>query len=161
TSRQPLGLPHEVVWRVPLLSVPDERAKRLHQLQSPEACQLFVERARAALRDGVSRPEDAQAIARICRNLNGLPLAIEVAALHAGDLGLGVLADRTTSPLVLGLPGRRDAPARQQSLRATLEWSYAHLTRNDQQLLRRLAVFAGDWTVAMAQDVCGDATAQN
>ena len=158
TSREPLGLPDEVVFRVPLLSVPDEQPSRIHQFEATEAWQLFKDRVGTyqSGREDVGAMEHSLAIARLCRQVNGLPLAVEVVALQAAQLGVAPLATRATSRLIIGLPGRRDAPARQRSIQANLDWSYQRLTSLEQHVLRQLAVFGGDWTVEMAVAVCSE-----
>jgi predicted ATPase/DNA-binding CsgD family transcriptional regulator len=154
TSREPLGITHEVVWHIPLLAVPDEQTTAHHRLQATDACQLFISRALAAVPDDPADEAYSRALARICRNLDGLPLAIELAAMHPGNVGMAGLAFRSTTPFILGLPGRRDAPARHRSLRALMDWSYARLGAREQLALRRVSVFSGDWTLDMAGVVC-------
>ena len=154
TSREPLRLPEEVIWRVPLLSIPDEETTQLHRLQASEAGQLFVDRANGTADHATLPEERAQTIARVCRAVNGLPLAVEMVAVRSGELGVAVLAARATTPLLLGLPGRRDAPERQHSIRATLDWSYRRLTAAEQKVLCRLAVIAGDWSMDVARAIC-------
>jgi predicted ATPase/DNA-binding CsgD family transcriptional regulator len=161
TSREPLRLPDEVVCRLPLLSVPDERVVGLDQLRAIDSCQLFIERALTASPEDSDGGEYGYAIAQICRNLDGLPLATEIAALHMPNVGLAVLADLSTSEHILRLIGRRDAPPRHRSLRANLDWSYARLGANAQKVLRRLAVFGGDWTLEMASSVCPELDASD
>jgi len=154
TAREPLGLPTEVVWRVPLMAVPDHHTLGTNQLLGPEACQLFLDRETGAFAERPSSTERAEAISSLCRNLDGLPLAVEIAAMRVAELGLDVLVARSTTNLLLDLPGRRDAPPRQASLRDTLEWSYARLRPREQHVLRRVSVYCGDWTQEMACAVC-------
>ena len=138
TSREPLRCADEVVWRVPSLA---------------EAERLFCERA-AAARPGFDPADAAGAVEEICRRLDGMPLAIELAAARAAALSLDQLAARLGKSLdVLGA-GRRTAVTRQQTLRATIDWSHDLLTGEERLLYRRLAVFAGGFTLEAAEEVC-------
>jgi predicted ATPase len=147
TSREPLGVPGEVVCRVEPLSVPDPDAPLQEQLQS-EAVSLFLERARA--RDArLALSEDACAsVVGICRALNGVPLAIELAAGRTGGMTVAELAAQVDAD-VLGVlaGGPRAVPRRQQGLRASLDWSYALLQASEQRLLGRLNVFVEEFTL--------------
>jgi predicted ATPase/DNA-binding SARP family transcriptional activator len=139
TSREPLRCADEVAWRVPSLA---------------EAERLFCERA-AAARAGFDPADGAAgAVEEICRRLEGMPLAIELAAARAGALSLDQIAARLGDSLdVLGA-GRRTALTRQQTLRATIDWSHDLLTGEERVLHRRLAVFAGGFTLEAAEEVC-------
>ena len=141
TSREPLRCADEVAWRVPSLA---------------EAERLFCERA-AAARPGFDRADGAAGVVEeICRRLDGMPLAIELAAARAAALPLDQIAARLGESLdVLGA-GRRTALTRQQTLRATIDWSHNLLTREERVLYRRLAVFAGGFTLEAAEAVCAD-----
>jgi predicted ATPase/DNA-binding CsgD family transcriptional regulator len=154
TSREPLGVSNEVVGRVPLLSLP-VGGPSLKHLRTGDANRLLDNRVSATVSDATNS-RDMSAISCICRNLNGLPLAIEMAALQLGSLGPKVVAEQTQTAGVLELLGRRDAPLRQRSLRATLDWSYSRLTDSERHVLTRVSVFAAAWTVDMALAVCGD-----
>jgi predicted ATPase/DNA-binding NarL/FixJ family response regulator len=156
TSRQPLGLTAETVWRVAPLSVPAEQDTALHELSVAEACQLLIDRMAAAFPRLRTTSDSSLAIARICRRLNGLPLAVEIAARHAAVLGPTALADRTITQLDLDDSSFRGSPARQRSLRATLDWSYARLTTLEQRVLRGVSIFAGNWSLEMAHGICRD-----
>jgi predicted ATPase/DNA-binding CsgD family transcriptional regulator len=156
TSREPLDIGEEVEWRVPPLSLPQGDGSDPRELLASEAVQLFVDRAAAALRGFALTAENAPDVARVCRDLDGLPLGLEVVAGHMASLGLKQLASRVHAHLALTLSGRRDAPARHQTLRATLDWSYALLSNDERVLLRRLAVFVDGWTLEAAQAVCSD-----
>src|SRR5262249_38516314 len=127
------------------------------QLRLSEACQLFMTRARAALPNFDLRDNNAVIAVRICRMLDGLPLAVELVAAHVARLGLNDLAARINSSFVLSLAGTRGAPMRHQTLRASLDWSYELLSYSEQLLIRRLAVFAAGWSPEVAADVCADA----
>jgi predicted ATPase/DNA-binding winged helix-turn-helix (wHTH) protein len=147
TSREPLRADGEWVYRVPPLDAPPEGSDGLDEVLCYSATKLFIERVRAA--DPAS-PLDARvaaAAALICRRLDGIPLAIELAASRATSLGVESLAARVNDRLSLLTEGRRTAPARHQTLRATLDWSYELLTEPERVLMRRLAVFGGDFTL--------------
>jgi predicted ATPase/DNA-binding CsgD family transcriptional regulator len=157
TSREPLGVEGEVVWRVAPLSLPavadsgDPRRAR-----ASEAVRLFVARAGSQQAPFRLTAANSDRVVEICRRLGGLPLAIELVAARVPGLGVKQVAARLTSHAALDLQGGAAAPARQQSLRATLDWSHALLTSREQVLLRRLAVFVGGWTLDAAEAVCSD-----
>jgi predicted ATPase len=154
TSREPLKMPGETIWRVPPLSLPPTGAAA-HEFADHEAVRLFAERATAA-RPGFSvRPENASAVAGVCRTLDGMPLAIELAAARVGALAVEQIHGRLSNRFQLLAAGHRTAPPRQRTLRATVDWSYELLTPKEQLLLRRLAVFSG-WNLEMAKRVCAD-----
>jgi predicted ATPase/DNA-binding SARP family transcriptional activator len=153
TSRAALRVSHEqCVAVVPLKLPSDEHAPDDALARSP-AVKLFVDRAKA-VRATVAL--DYRAIATICRRLDGLPLAIELAATHVRLLDPPDVLTRLAPRLSLLGGGPRDLPERQQTLRATIAWSYHLLRPCEQALLRRLAVFVGGWTVAAAEAVCAD-----
>ena len=154
TSREPLDVAGEVVWRVPSLSLP-EAPPRSEQVEDTEAVRLFVERARAALPAFALTEQNARAVADVCRRLDGIPLALELAAAHVPLLSVGQIAERLDDALGLLTRGSRLAPARQQTVRATLDWSYGLLTPPERRLFARLAVFAGGWTLEAAEAVAG------
>lgn len=148
TSRRPLDLQGEYVYPVPPLSTePDERAG------SPEAVALLLARARAADARFQFRPEDADAARTLCEALDGLPLAIELAATRLRALSLRELADRVSERFSVLSAGPRDAVARQRTLRAVVDWSYDLCTPELQQLWRSLAVFAGPFDLSAAAAV--------
>ncbi|HEY3522418.1 MAG TPA: AAA family ATPase [Candidatus Limnocylindrales bacterium] len=144
TSREPLRVRGEHLHEVPPLTLPSRAGGRTaHAVASFEAIQLFVERARASRPDFGLTDDNAAAILEICRRLDGLPLAIELAAARLRVFSPEALRDRLGSSLgVLG-SGPRDLPARQQTLRATIDWSYGLLDPPEQFLLALLSVFAG------------------
>jgi predicted ATPase/DNA-binding SARP family transcriptional activator/DNA-binding CsgD family transcriptional regulator/Tfp pilus assembly protein PilF len=157
TSRTALGLPAEVTWRVPSLAMPDPaRSLPLERLAAFDAVQLFVERARSARSDFALTPRNAAAIARICRRLDGIPLALELAAARAKVLSAEQIAARLDDALGFLTGGARPVPDRQQTLRATLDYSWALLTGPERTLFRRLAAFAGGWAPEAAERVCAD-----
>ena len=156
TSREPLRLRWERSLPLMPLALPDPR-----HLPSPEeleripAVGLFAERARAVSPGFELGEANAGPVAELCVRLDGLPLAIELVAARAAQLGPAATLDRLTRRLPVPGHGLRDAPARQQSLRATLEWSLDLLDEPERRLFRRLAVFAGGWTLAAAESVAG------
>jgi non-specific serine/threonine protein kinase len=161
TSRARLHLHGEHDFVVPPLPVPDPpargRASSLADVARSEAVRLFVERARAADPDVALTAHNAPALAEVCRRLDGLPLALELAAARVRVLPPEALLARLEPRLPLLTGGPQDAPARQRTLRATLEWSHDLLEPAERALFRRLAVFAGGWTLAAAEAVCGAA----
>jgi predicted ATPase/DNA-binding CsgD family transcriptional regulator len=162
TSREPLGVRGEVIWRVPPLGLPlaapGEPAHSvldLSELARSEAIQLFVQRA-AAVRPGFGLTEvNARDVALVCRTLDGVPLAIELAAARMRALSPEQIAARLARRFELLALGDRAAPLRQQTLRATVAWSYDLLTPAERLLLSRLSVFHG-WNLEMAERVCAD-----
>jgi predicted ATPase len=155
TSRAPLGLYGEHEFPVPPLSMPDlERPPPLERLTQYEAVRLFVERARALKPDFEVTNESAPAVAEICIRLDGLPLAIELAAARIKMLPPQAMLHRLTSRLKLLTGGARDLPKRQRTLRATIEWSYALLDEGEQALFARLAVFSGGRTIEAIEAIC-------
>ena len=156
TSREPLGVRGEIIWRVPPLGLPPagEREAAREVTQS-EAGQLFLQRA-AAVRPGFELTDsNAAAVVGICRTLDGVPLAIELAAARVRALSPEQIHDRLADRFELLALGNRTAPARQQTLRATVEWSNELLTAPERLLLSRLSVFHG-WNLDMAERVCAD-----
>jgi predicted ATPase len=162
TSRTSLRLYGEHVYPVPPLSMPDlKRPPPLERLTQYEAVRLFVERARALKPDFKVTNESAPAVAEICVRLDGLPLAIELAAARITMLPPRALLQRLSSRLKLLTGGARDLPERQRTLRATLEWSHALLDEGEQVLFGRLAVFSGGRTLEAIEAICdaeGDLT---
>jgi predicted ATPase/DNA-binding SARP family transcriptional activator len=141
TSRAPLRIAAEREFPVP-------------PLVDDEAAELFVSRAQAAKPNFELSEQNAAAVAEICARLEGLPLAIELAAARTKLLPPSTLLSRLTNRLELLTGGRRDAPQHQQTLRATFDWSYDLLDESAQELFARLSVFAGGWTLAAAEAVC-------
>jgi len=147
TSREMLGVPGERAFRVDGLGLPaaDEDAA--------DAVQLFIERARAITPGYAVEPADRTAVARLCRQLDGLPLAIELAAAQAGILGAAEIARRLRGGAGLLRNPSRSAPERHQTLQATLEWSYRLLSQEEQALFRRLSCFSGSFSLPAAEVV--------
>jgi predicted ATPase/DNA-binding CsgD family transcriptional regulator len=158
TSRQALGVEGETLLRVPSLSLPEDSSPPdLDRLAQFEAVRLFVDRASAtAPHFRLSEPNVA-VVADICRQLDGVPLAIELAATRLKLFGAEQLAARLDDRFRLLVGGSRTAATRHQTLRATLDWSYQLLSEPERTLLRRLAVFSGGWTLAAAEEVTSGA----
>jgi predicted ATPase/DNA-binding CsgD family transcriptional regulator len=161
TSREPLRIRGEVIWRVPPLGLPlstatEDSPAQADEVAQYEAVRLFVERA-AAVRPGFTLDQaNAAAVAEVCRTLDGVPLAIELAAARVRALSVDQIAARLADRFELLALGDRTAPPRQQTLRATVQWSYELLTPAEKLLLSRLAVFHG-WNLEMAERICSDA----
>jgi non-specific serine/threonine protein kinase len=160
TSREPLGIAGETTWRVPSLSLPppsaagEEASDHLvEDLVRYEAVRLFVDRAHAARPDLALSEHNAPALAELCRRLDGIPLALELAAARVRVFSVEQLAARLDDRFRLLTAGPRTAMPRHQTLRATVDWSYALLSEPERALLRRLAVFAGGWTLEAAEAV--------
>jgi predicted ATPase/DNA-binding CsgD family transcriptional regulator len=179
TSRQSLRVDGEVTWRVPSLATPplDAAPTTGGTAMEYEAARLFAERAAAARPDFAVGEQGTAAVAQICRRLDGIPLAIELAAALAPVLSVEQIAARLDERVPGALPdgpavgrpgegdpfrllaaGRRSAPPRHRTLRATLDWSHDLLTEAERALFRRLAVFAGGWTLEAAEAVCASGT---
>jgi predicted ATPase/DNA-binding XRE family transcriptional regulator len=155
TSRAPLRLRMEHEYRVQPLTLPRfSRAESPDDLMRYAAVALFVHHARMLRRDFVIDDANASVIVDIARRLDGLPLAIELAASRLAYLPLATLRDRLQRRLHILTGGDRDLPARQQQMRNAIAWSYDLLPPGEQSLLRQLAVFAGSWTLEAAEDVC-------
>jgi predicted ATPase/class 3 adenylate cyclase/DNA-binding CsgD family transcriptional regulator len=143
TSREPIGVPGEVSWRVPSLSLTDE------------AIDLFTDRARRARPDFAVTDDNATVVAEICTRLDGLPLAIELAAARVRALSPTEILDSLHDRFRLLTGGARTAVRRQQTLRASVDWSHALLTEPERVLFRRLAVFFGGFDLDAAQTIAG------
>jgi predicted ATPase len=145
TSREALHVRGEHLFAVPPLSLPGVSTRHVsaEQIGPYEAIQLFVERAQAVSPDFELTDDNAAAVAEICLRLDGLPLAIELATARINLFSPNALRDRLSSRLELLRSGARDLPARQQTLRATIEWSYQLLDRSEQRLFELLSVFSG------------------
>jgi predicted ATPase/DNA-binding CsgD family transcriptional regulator len=153
TSREPLRIAAEAVWHVPPLAVPPDAGA---DIAGYDAIRLFAERARAVAPGFRLGPANIGTVAAICRAVDGLPLAIELAAAWVRALSVDQIAARLDNRLALLTGADRGAPARQQTVRATLDWSFSLLSGPEQTLLRRLSDLAG-WSLEMAEVVCADA----
>ena len=156
TSREPLRVAAETVWQVHPLSVaPGGAALAPEDALRYEAIRLFAARAAASLPGFAIGPANSAAVAALCRALDGVPLAIELAAAWVRTLSVEQIAARLADRFGLLTTGNRTAPPRQRTLRAAMDWSYELLTASEQVLLRRLSVFVG-WSLEMAEQVCSD-----
>jgi predicted ATPase/DNA-binding XRE family transcriptional regulator len=156
TGREPLRIGAEVIWRVPSLTLPGGSSTSIPDLVESEAVRLFVERAGAVQPRFALTTSNAAAVAEICRRLDGIPLAIELGAARTGMLTPEQIARHLSDRFRLLTTGSRTAPPRHQTLRATLDWSYGLLSEEERVLFRRLAAFAGGWSLEAAEDVCAD-----
>ena len=155
SSREALGLPGELTFPVPCLSLPAARQNvPLEQMGNYEAVQLFTERARLYLPSFEITQENAAALGSVCRRLDGIPLAIELAAARIRSLSLGEIDTRLDERFRLLTGGSRTLAPRQQTLRALIDWSYALLSPEEQSVLRRLSVFASGCSLKAAENVC-------
>jgi predicted ATPase/DNA-binding CsgD family transcriptional regulator len=155
TSREALGVAGETSWLVPSLSVPDPRdPPSAEQLVRYEAIRLFVERARAVSSHFEVTEENAPAVARVCERLDGIPLAIELAAARTRVLSVEQIASRLDDSFRLLKTESRTADPRHKTLRTTIDWSHDPLSDEERILFRRLSVFAGGWTLQAAEEVC-------
>jgi predicted ATPase/class 3 adenylate cyclase/DNA-binding CsgD family transcriptional regulator len=155
TSRIPLRLYGEHEYSVPPLALPDpEQPPPVERLTHYEAVRLFVERAQAAKADFSVTNDNAPAVTEICYRLDGLPLAIELAAARIKVLSPQKMLGRLTNPLKLLTGGARDLPERQRTLRSTIEWSYGLLEEGEKMLFARLSVFAGGCTLEAIEAIC-------
>src|SRR6266508_1873801 len=163
TSRMPLHLSGEREYAVPPLGLPPAAVRTLErsnvqtfevEISQYEAVRLFIERAQAVKADFAVTNANAPAVAEICYRLDGLPLAIELAAARVKLFPPQALLKRLGSRLKLLTGGTRDLPARQQTIRSTIDWSYQLLDEGEKRLFSRLGVFVGGWTLEAAEAVC-------
>lgn len=155
TSREMLRVAGEVMWAVPPLSAPEIQEADPSRLLNYEGIRLFVERARAASPGFALTPRNTPAVSQICRQLDGLPLALELAAARTRHMPVETIAARLKDRFGFLTGGNYEAP-RQQRLRATLDWSYTLLSEPERAAFRRLAVFAGGFTLQAAEDIVGE-----
>jgi len=158
TSRETLGIMGlEIPWQVPPLSVPDPNSvPPLDEMREYEAVHLFLERARASLPDFRLTEQNAGTVAQICRRLDGLPLAIELAAARLRGLSLDQIVANLDNRFWLLTGGSKATLPRHQTLQATIDWSYDLLDEQERHLFSRLSVFASAWTLPAAEEVCSD-----
>ncbi|TME29719.1 MAG: LuxR family transcriptional regulator [Chloroflexi bacterium] len=155
TSREPLGVPGEVVCQVAPLATPNETVLSVEQLLEIDSIRLFVERVQAAL-PGFSLSEaNAAVVAQVCRGLDGLPLALELAAAAVKVLSPHQLAARLDDRFKLLVRGSRTAPVRHQTLESAVAWSYDLLDPDDRHLFDLLSVFTGSFSLDAVEEVCG------
>jgi predicted ATPase/DNA-binding SARP family transcriptional activator len=155
TSREALGIPGEAIYRVPSLSLPDaDPTVSAEAVLASEAGRLFVERARMVLPGYEVSTDNAGAVARICWRLDGIPLALELAAARVNLLKVEQIVARLNDAFSLLSGGSRTALPRQQTLRSTIDWSYNLLSEPEKALFRRLPVFRGGWDLEAAERIC-------
>ena len=157
SSREALGVSGEQAWHVPSLSIPDlKHLPAIEQLSQYEAVRLFIDRALLVQPHFIVTNDNAPAVAQICSRLDGIPLAIELAAARVKVLKPEQIAEKLNDRFRLLTGGSRTALPRQQTLRAMIDWSYDLLSENEKLLLRRLSIFMGGWTLEAAEQVCSD-----
>jgi len=160
TSREALNITGETAWYVPALQAPDPRQlpsdaqELLEELNRYASVQLFCDRARAVQPGFSLTPETAPLVAQICFQLEGIPLAIELAAARLRSLSLEGIAARLRDRFALLTGGSRTAPPQHQTLRSTIDWSYELLTDAEKTVFNRLSVFANSWSLSAAEAVC-------
>lgn len=154
TSREPLGVEGEVTFRVPSLDLPDEDIRSAAALETPEATRLFTDRAALARPGWSPSDHEAGAVTAICRRLDGIPLAIELAAARIRMLSPQQIADGLDDRFRLLTGGARTALPRQRTLEASVDWSYSHLTPDQRRIFERLSVFVGTFSLEAAERVC-------
>jgi predicted ATPase/transcriptional regulator with XRE-family HTH domain len=156
TSREPLGILGEVVYHMPSLRLPDIQ-QTLEKFREYESVRLFEERAQLVQPDFKLTMENASSIAQICSRLDGIPLAIELAAARVYMISTAQIAVRLDNRFNLLTGGGRTTLPRQQTLRASIDWSWNLISNPERALLRRLTIFAGGWTLEAAESVCSAA----
>ena len=163
TSREGLGVEGEGRWPVPPLSVPEPQgAPSSEELEAYESVRLFLERARGRDPSFSLSPQSAVAVAGVCRRLEGIPLAIELAAARVGTLSVEQISERLEGSLELLTHGGRTAVPKQQTLRGALDWSHDLLAEPERKVFRRLSVFAGRWNLEASEAVVsGEGVAQS
>ncbi|HEV2361090.1 MAG TPA: BTAD domain-containing putative transcriptional regulator, partial [Acidimicrobiales bacterium] len=154
TSRDPLSIDGEHIYRVQPLSVPEAEAETVDEIGGSEAVELFVERAAALDNTFALGDSSAALVASICRRLEGIPLALELAAARLSTMSLEHLADRLGQRFKLLTGGSRNALPHHKTLRATIEWSYDLLSEPEREVLRRLSVFSGGFELDSAEALC-------
>jgi predicted ATPase/DNA-binding SARP family transcriptional activator len=154
TSRETLNIAGEAIYYMPALSLPEQVNTSLEALAEYEAVKLFVERALLAFSSFTLTKENAQTIANICRRVDGIPLAIELAAARVNFLQVEEILKQLQDSFSLLASDGRSALHRHQTLQASMDWSWGLLTETEQIFLRKLSVFAGGWTIESAQAVC-------
>ena len=158
TSREPLGVGGEVTLRVPSLAAPAAAAGLDHEAAlGYDAIRLFVDRARLIEPQFQLSPATLTGVVAVCRRLDGIPLALELAAARLSTLTVDQIATRLNDLFHLLVGGRRAALSRHQTLKATIDWSFQLLHEPDQILFRRLSIFVGGFTLEAAEDICSDA----
>jgi predicted ATPase/class 3 adenylate cyclase len=153
TSRERLGVAGEALYRVPSLSLPDENAT-VEEANRHDAVRLFVERSQLAASEFAVTPDNVEAVVSICRHLDGIPLALELAAARTRSLSPAQILDRLDERFRLLTAADRNAEGRQRTLLSTIEWSHDLLGSDEQLLFRRLGVFAASFSLSSAEQIC-------
>ena len=162
TSRELLGIPSEVTWVVPPLTLPNQEALKkpadqrnyFKQVLSSESVQLFIERAVSRNSEFILTADNCESVAKICTRLDGMPLAIELAATQVRSLSVQEIAQRLNQRFQFLTGGSRNAPLRQRTLMAAIDWSYALLTIKEQVMLQRLSIFVGGASLEAVEAIC-------
>jgi predicted ATPase/DNA-binding CsgD family transcriptional regulator len=154
TSREALNIDGELDWIVPSLQLPTVQSSNISDLNQYDGVQLFIARASTITPDFALAEQNVDAVIKICQRLDGMPLAIELAAARIQILDVEQIAERLDNALQLLTQGKRTAPSRHQTLRATMDWSYDLLSGAEKKLFQRLAVFAGRFTLEAAEVIC-------
>ncbi len=161
SSREGLGITGETTYRIPSLSVPDQKiTATTDSIAGFESVKLFVERSQSAQPGFKLTDQNAPAVSQLCVRLDGIPLALELAAARVKAMSVEQIASRLDDRFRLLTGGSRTALPRQQTLRAMIDWSYDLLSEKEKTLLNRLSVFAGGWTLEAAEKVCSDPVEQ-
>jgi predicted ATPase len=153
TSRELLGVTGEAIYRIPSLAIPDTQLLP-NSFKEYESLELFEERAQLIQFGFSIKMENAIFITHICNRLDGIPLAIELAAAKVGTLSIEQIAEQLDGNFNLLVGGSRTALPRQQTLHASISWSWSLLTKSEQIIMRQLSIFAGGWTLEAAQSIC-------
>ena len=158
TSREALNIQGEVVWRIPLMSFPgsSDSIKEIKEINQYEAIRLFVDRADSSQPGFTLNPQNVSSVTQICQRIEGIPLAIELAATRIRHIGLETILERLEDHFKILSSSSRVAPDRQQTLKAAIDWSYDLLSEQEQLLFRRVSVFAGDFSIEAVEEVCSD-----
>ena len=156
TSREPLGLDGEHVYRVPSLSLPPGEAEAVDEIAASDAARLFVDRAQAHDAGFGLDKDTAPLVASVCRRLDGIPLALELAAARLSSMSIQQVSQRLDQRFRLLTGGSRNAMPRQQTLQAAVDWSFGLLHEPERETLRRLSVFAGGFELEAAEAICAD-----
>jgi non-specific serine/threonine protein kinase len=158
TSREALNIEGEVVWRIPLMAFPpgSDSIKDIKEINQYEAIRLFVDRAGSSQPGFSLNPQNVSSVTQICQRIEGIPLAIELAATRIRHIGLETILERLEDHFKVLSSSSRVAPDRQQTLKAAIDWSYELLSEQEQLLFRRVSVFAGDFSIEAVEEVCSD-----
>ena len=157
TSREALNIPGEVIWMIPSLSFPAPGSRVvIDEINRYESIKLFTDRAVLGKPGFTVNTQNVSTVAQICSRIEGIPLAIELAATRIRHLGLETILERLKEQFNILSSSDRIAPERQQTLKATIDWSYNLLSEQEQLLFNRLAVFTGDFSLEGAEEVCQD-----